>query len=245
VPAFSTLRRPIYCLAVMSVFAVSLAAQEAAPSPEAVPISMEGHHHLVFENSYVHVLFVEIPSHETTLRHRHDLPYISLPLPASDTAPSAQRVLWSPGHMSHAVTNSGENPMRIVAIELVRPQESVRNRCAAILRDQPKENCEENALSAINPWKHTPLFETDEILVESWELGPNATTPALDDRFDMLLGALSDVSVTGDSGLDSANAVRGGSLWVPAGSKPVFKTSPDRGGHFTAIIFKDSGVATR
>jgi hypothetical protein len=202
---------------------------------------MEGHHHLVIENSYVHVLFVEIPSHETTLLHRHDLPYISLPLAAADAAPSVQRVLWSPGHMSHAVTNSGLAPMRIVAIELLRPQESVRNRCAAILRDQPKETCQDDVLSPANPSKHTPLLETDEILVESWEFAPNAATAPLDDRCDMLIGALADVIVTGNAGLDSANAVRGGSLWVPAGSRPVFKTAPDRGGRFISITFKDSG----
>lgn len=240
-PNFSTSCKSVYCLAAICVFAIFSSAQEPAPSPEAVPISMEHHHHLVFENSYVQVLYVEIPSHETTLLHRHDWPYISLPLAAADAAPSVQRVLYSPGHMSHAVKNSGEAPMRIVAVELLRPQDGVRNRCAAILRDLPKESCQDDALSASNPSKHTPLFESDEILVESWELAPNVTTPPVDDHLDMLVGALTDVTVTGNAGLDSVNAVRGGSLWIAAGSKPVFKTAPDRGGHFIAITFKDSG----
>jgi hypothetical protein len=240
-PQFSTTRWLVYCFAAIVLFAISISAQEPAPSPDAVPISMEHHHHLVFENSYVHVLYVEIPSQETTLLHRHDWPYISLPLSPADAAPSAQRVLYSAGHMSHAVKNSGEAPMRIVAIELLHPQDGVRNRCVAILRDQPKESCQDDALSAANPSKHTPLFESDEILVESWELGPDAKTPPLDDHRDMLVSVLNGVTVTGNAGLDSANAVQGGSLWVPAGSKPVFKTSPDRGGHFIAVTFKDSG----
>lgn len=235
-----TTRLLLFGLAAVFV-ALLVSAQTPAPSPEAVPISMEGHHHLVLENSYVHVLYVEIPSHETTLLHRHDFPYISLPLAPADAAPSPQRVLWSPGHMSHAVTNNGQAPMRIVAIELLHPQEAVRNRCVAIVRDQPRETCEEDALSATNLSKHTPLLETNELLVESWEFAPNAATAPMDDPSDMLIGVLADVTVTGNAGLDSANAVRGGSLWVPAGSRPVFKTSPDRGGRFVSITFKDSG----
>ena len=149
------------------------------------------------------------------------------------------------GNFSHAVTNSSGATLRNVAIELVRPQGAVRDRCAAILPDQPAETCEESSLTAVRPSKHTPLLETDEILVESWELGPGAAITLTNDRLDMLVGGLTDVTVAGPPGIDSAHAIRGGMLWVPAGSNPVFRASPDRGGHFIAITFKDSAPASR
>ena len=255
-PHFPTLRRLIHFFAAVAVSAASLAAQAPVPSAVPIPLRDEGHHHLVFENSYVHVFFVEIPAHETTLLHHHDLPYISVPpgsgyaaRPLSRTAgapsaPYTPRVGYSPGNFSHVVTNSSGAPLRNVAIELVRPQGVVRDRCAAILPNQPAETCEESSLTAVKPSKHTPLLETDEILVESWELGPGAAITLANDRLDLLVGGLTDVTITGPPGIDSAHAIRGGLLWVPAGSKPVFTTSTDRGGHFIAITFKDSVPAS-
>jgi hypothetical protein len=216
----------------------------------------EGHHHLVFQNSYVHVFFVEIPAHESTLVHHHDLPYVSVPPGGSDaapppaggpgvpSAPSFARVGYAAGNFSHAVTNSGDATLRNVAVELVRPQGTVRNLCSAVLRDQPRETCDVPELSQANPSRHSALFETDEILVESWEISPGTTTLRLDHGMDMLIAGLTDVRITGDSGIDSANAVRGGELWVPAGSKPIFKATLDRAGHFITITFKDSAPAS-
>jgi hypothetical protein len=249
----STQRRALCVFAVAFLGAVSLRAQTSTlSSAPAIAMRDEGHHHLVFENSYVHIFFVEIPAHETTLFHHHDLPYISVPPGGSDTNPSAvggsgaasapifARVGYAAGNFSHAVTNSGDATLRNVAIELVRPQGTVRNRCSGVLHDQPREICNLPDLTATNPSRHAPLFETDEILVESWEVEPATTTAALNDGVDMLIAGLTDVRITGISGVDSANALRGGELWIPAGSKPVFKTAPDRGGHLIAITFKDS-----
>ena len=64
------------------------------------------------------------------------------------------------------------------------------------------------------------------------------TTPPWDDRADILLASLSGVSVTASGGIDSANALKGGLLWIPAGSKPIFKTAPAGDGHFIAITFR-------
>lgn len=218
----------------------------------------EGHHHLVFANQFVNVFFVEIPAHETTLLHHHDLPYVSVPPGESEAAssptgsaevpffPNLAHVAYAEGNFSHAVTNSSGATLRNVAIELVRPQGTVRNRCAAVLRDQGVEVCDPAPeLAAGSPARRTPLFETDEILVESWEVGPSTRTPPMYDGKDMLIAGLTDVRIIGNTGIDSANAVRGGELWVPAGSKPVLKTAPDHGGHFIAISFKDSGPGSQ
>lgn len=245
-----SLRRLGCSVAATIIFAASLSAQTPASKPDPIPMREEGHHHLVFENSYVHVFFVEIPAHETTLLHYHDLPYISVPPAGDDAPPSAgsgpasaenfARIAYAAGKFSHAVTNSGDFVLRNVAVELVRPQGAIRNRCAAVLRDHPREICDVPDLTSTNPSRHLPLFESYEIFVESWEVAPGATTLPLDDRMDMLVAGLTDVKISGNSGIDSVNASRGGELWIPAGSKPVFRTAPDRGGHFIAISFKDS-----
>lgn len=203
----------------------------------------EGHHHLIFQNSYVNVFFVEIPPGESTLRHHHDLPYVSIQPGGADASPTTSgppHIGYAAGNLTHAVTNSGKVVQRNIAVELVRPQGTVRDRCAAILPDQTAQVCTEDALGPMHPTKRTPLLETDEILVESWELAPGISTPPLNDKLDMLVGGLTGVQVSGSGGLDSAGALRGGILWVPAGSSAVFKTAAGRGGRFIAITFKDS-----
>jgi hypothetical protein len=255
-PSFLRLRRIPQLCATVAAFALALAAQTSTPHTSGgIPMREEGHHHLLLANQYVNVFFVEIPAHETTLLHHHDLPYVSVP-PGGAEAPSPPtgsaavpffptfaHVAYAAGNFSHAVENSGDVTLRNVAVELVRPQGTVRNRCAAVLRDQPIDICDPAAeLAAGSPARRSPLFETNEILVESWELGPATRTRPLDDHMDMLIAGLTDVRISGNSKIDSVNALRGGELWVPAGSKPVFKTAPDRGGHFIAITFKDSGA---
>jgi hypothetical protein len=247
---YSSLRRLGCSFAATVLFAASLSAQAPASTPAPMPMSEEGHHHLVSENSYVRVFFVEIPAHETTLLHYHDLPYISVPPGGYELGSQAEsgptsvtnfaRVAYAAGKFSHAVTNSGDRPLRNVAVELVRPQGMTRNRCAIVVRDLPQQMCDVPELTSADPSRRLPLFESDEVLVESWEVGPGATTAPLDDRLDMLIAGLTDVRISGNSGIDSANALRGGELWIPAGSKPVFRTAPDRGGHFVTISFKDS-----
>ncbi len=131
---------------------------------------------------------------------------------------------YSAGNFSHAVSNSRDFALRNVAIELLHPQGTIRNRCEQVVRDQPKENCDILEANAATPATHVPLFETDELLVEAWHIIGQVTTPPWDDPSDVLLASLSGVSVTAPGGIDSANVLKGGLLWLPAGSKPVFKT---------------------
>ena len=242
-----TLSLSILAAAILSILSI-LPAQE----PAAIPVESESHHHVVLDNSYVRVLFVEIPAHESTLLHHHDLPYVSLPPGGADavsvpagarqgTAPF--RVGYSPGGFSHAVSNSSDRTLRNVAIELVRPQGAIRNRCSEVVKGQPLEDCDMPKSGATSSPSHYTAFETGEILVEVWDVPAGLATSPMDDPMDMLVGNLTGVSVTSTSGVDSANALRGGVLWIPAGSKPVFKSGAASGGHFVTITFKDSGSA--
>jgi hypothetical protein len=215
----------------------------------------ESHHHLVLANEYVNVFFVEIPAHETTLLHHHDLPYVSVPpggadanpIPVGELAvnrgPDKAHVAFAAGNFSHAVTNSSDVSLRNVAVELVRAQGTIRNRCFMIVPTKIPTYCMDHTPLGLPVI--APLFETDEVLVQSWDLDADATAPQFDQHLDMLVAGLNGVSITSSSGIDSANAVRGGILWIPANSHIVIKTAPDRGGHFIAITFKDSAPASR
>jgi hypothetical protein len=240
-------------LSVLLLVSERAPAQNSEQTSQRASISMEQehHHHLEFENSYVRVFFVEIPAHESTLFHRHDFPYLSVPPTGADAAmppspgPAGQEtglpiVGYSPGNFSHAVSNSRDFALRNVAIELLRPQGTVRNRCAQVVRDQPKEGCDILEANTATPATRTPLFETDELLVEAWHITGHVTTPPWDDPADVLLASLSGVSVAASGGINTANALKGGLLWVPAGSNPVFKTAQASDGQFIAITFKDS-----
>ena len=254
----SSLRWPVLFFA--SVFVsvlLPILAQGPAPSPgqtsQPAPISMEQehHHHLEFENSYVRIFFVEIPAHESTLFHRHDFPYLSvsptgtgaaMPSPPDTAGQGTGRPMvgYSPGNFSHAVSNSRDVPLRNVAIELLKPQRTVRNGCVLADHDQPRQDCYVREPRADIHARRARLFETGEILVDAWQISPNITMPPWDDRTDILLASLSGVSVTAAGGIDSSNVLKGGLLWIPAGSKPVFKTAPASEGRFISITF-DSG----
>ncbi len=236
-----------FFLAALLLVPVLAAAQE----PAAVPLSAEPHHHLVFENGYVRAYYVDVAPHESTLRHRHDLPYFAVllsgggaPAGAGATPPQpgdAPRAIFSPTAVSHTVPNPADVPFRNVTVELLHPQGAARNRCQEVLPNQPREQCDRAASAQLPPPLHYAVFETSEILVEYWNLAANFTAPSWDDRFDMLLVDLDGPSVS-LAGASPRTPMQGGVLWLPAGSKPVFKTPADRGGHFFAITFKDSGA---
>ena len=242
-----TQRQAPCVFAAIFLAAVSLPAQTSTlTSDPAIPMREESHHHLIFQNSYVNIFFVEIPPHETTLPHHHDLPYVSVPPGGADASfDDKQRpeVGYSAGNFSHAVTNSSDVTLRNIAIELVRPQGAIRNYCSVVAENQPQGPCLRRRGRGDRPNSRWVEFGSDEIVVESWYFEQEETAEPFDDTRDMLIVGLNGVSVSGASSLDSANALRGGVLWVPAGSKPVFKTAPDRDGHFVTITFTDSAQA--
>jgi hypothetical protein len=249
--------RRISCLLpVLLLLGLPLAAQTPSPEPAAVPVSNEPHHHLVLENSYIRAYYVNVAPHESTLQHRHDLPYFGVlvsgggspaaPAVGAATPQSSQapRAIYSPGGVSHTVRNPADVPFRNVTVELLRPQGRVRNRCTEIVQGQPLEQCDLPPAGEVRNPSHYAVFETDEILVEYWTIEANSTAQPLDGGRDVLLVDLDGPSVTAAGGIDSRNAAPGGVLWLPAGSKPVFKSPPDRGGRFFAISFKDKPTSS-
>ena len=190
----------IGAVTVLSAFPI-VAAQE----PAAIPVESESHHHVVLDNSYVRVLFVEIPPHESTLLHHHDLPYVSVPPGGADavSVPAVAqqgtvpfRVGYAAGGISHAVSNSSDRTMRNIAVELVRPQGKLQNRCDVVVRGQPSLGiCEPMNLDVVRYYK-LPAFETDEILVESWMVRRNFTSHPMKFRRNMLVAGPTGITIS-------------------------------------------------
>ena len=250
-PYALALRRLSFWTALFSVFLSSGKAQAPLP-PEAaatIPIEQEHYHQQVFANSYVKAFYVEIPAHDATLYHRHDLPYVSLPPPLANAptvpagAPAQQpRVSYNPGGFSHAVTNSGDVALRNVAIELLHPQGAVRNRCQEVVRGQPLNNCDKPTSPDPSVPYHYTLFETDEIVVEYFALPPHSIFTSSPNR-DMLAGGLSGVNTNAPTGARANGPFfepRSGLAWLPSGSTTLFEAAPDAVGHFITIKFKDA-----
>jgi hypothetical protein len=239
-----------FLLPVTAIAAFSTLSVVAAQETVAIPVESESHHHVVLENSYVRVLFVEIPPHESTLLHHHDLPYVSIPPGGADAMPlqvegAAQPGTRTPGvgyavgGFSHVVTNSSDVMLQNIAVELIHAQGKARNRCEPAVRGQPWLGiCEPKKLDAF-PFYKLPAFETDESLVEGWSVRHNFTSHPLKVSRGMLVAGLTGVTISAGGETDSEKAPHG-ILWIPARSKMVLRTTPESNGHFYSITFKDS-----
>lgn len=120
--------RSILRALLVSAFAISCLAQD-----KPVPISEEGHHHLVFENEYTRVFHVEVPPKQSTLVHQHDRDYVWVQIGSADIrnarrgSPSSEvrlkngEVRFVKGKFAHKVSNLRDLPFVNVTIEIKKP----------------------------------------------------------------------------------------------------------------------------
>ncbi len=223
-------------------------AANAAPATNAaqaaVPTKDEPHHHLVLENAYVRVLHVEIPAHEATLLHAHDLPYVSVTIGAADFInavagkPEAHATLadaqvgYSKGGFAHIVRTDAGTAFQNFTVELLKPQGAARNRCVKVIADSPVEDCPAGAAV-------TPVFETDEMLVEAGTLaaqGKRTDAASASPRLYLVLDK-SELTIAipalGDTKLHTADA-----FWLPAGAAPVLTNPGASASRFLVLTFK-------
>src|SRR5467141_4776576 len=133
-----------------------------AQAPTAVPIPKEPHHHLVFENSYVRVFRVNVPAHDATLLHQHDVPYVYIALGPADVInaiqgkPEARLVMsdgqvgYSRGGFAHIARTDSGLVFNNVTIELLKPKGEPRNLCEKII-DGPLNGCQNSGSNTLPP----------------------------------------------------------------------------------------------
>ena len=250
--------KPLLC-SLLLLFVFSLSAQ----APTAVPIPKEPHHHLVLENSYVRVFRVNIPAHDATLLHQHDVPYVYVALGPADVSnavqgkPEARLVMvdgqvgYSRGGFAHIARTDSGLVFNNVTIELLHPQGEPRNLCEKII-DGPLNGCQNSSSSTLPP--DSPLralakalaikqlFETEEIFVTSHSIALKQSYSESGSQPSRLLVVDEGSELQVDMPGEPSKSVGGGeALWFEAGKKWTIVTpGPHKLTRFLLIQFKRS-----
>jgi hypothetical protein len=123
----------------------ALEAQVNAVQQQVVPLADEPHHQIVLRNAFTNVYSLSVPPRDSTLIHRHDLPYLTVSLGAANAEnaivgkPPIRVVLedgqvtYSPGGFEHAIRTDTGVVFRNVTVELIKPQAEARNLCKQIV----------------------------------------------------------------------------------------------------------------
>jgi hypothetical protein len=242
-----------------AILCAAICQQAASPQTTAVPVANEPKHHLIFQNEYARAYYVEVPPHQATLLHQHDLPYMAVALGPADIVNGVQgkpevhltltdgQVLYSKGGFAHIARADTGLPFRNITVEFLHPQGEARNRCTRVIPNKPASDCpsyDPGTLKGPPPLASIkPLFETDEVRVLSGVLAGNgAWSDDQPDRPARLLLVLDESTMSvGVPGEPAKTLKTGEALWLPAGVTPTIRnlecltTSA-----FVLIAFKDS-----
>jgi hypothetical protein len=239
---------------------IYLAARAQAPAPmaNAVAVGDEPHHHLVLENAFMRAFYVELPGHQATLLHKHDLPYVAVALGPADIINAVAgkpevhltmtdgQASYSKGGFSHIARTDAGMPFRNFTVELVHAQGAPRNRCVNVIVDQPLGECPQRNPGVSGtpppPYSIKPLMETDEILVESGVISAGGSYAQAAGRPARLLLVLDQSTLTVQDAGQLVKVLHTGEvLWIAAGDAPTFvNATAFQTCAFTLLVFKDS-----
>ncbi len=232
---------------VLSLLAL-LAVPQNAPVAQNVAATEEPHHKLVLENTYVRVFRVNVPAHEATLVHRHDLPYVTVSLGANDFMnavagkPEAevlqkdQQIGYSKGGFAHAIRPLHDSGFNNITVELLLPQGTPKNLCVHIV-DGPVEDCQPDADSPLKG-----VFATDEIAVDTIALAIAAKYSANAAEAPELIIACDHSDFKIEIPGHAATELHGGEvLWLSAGTLAKITSTVAKGtGTLVLIAFQRS-----
>src|SRR5882762_401719 len=173
-----------------------------------IPLKSEPHHHLAFHNDYVNVYSVYVPPHDSVLLHKHDVDAISIVMSDSEItvrAPgmpdSQQKVvngqlrLQSAGYV-HSTSIGGATAYRNVTVELLAPQQSPRNLCAAVVLGQPINCPESSPQHEARAGSAQPQFQTNETKVTLIHILPRQSATLDAQGLSQLVVVLDDVGIS-------------------------------------------------
>jgi hypothetical protein len=219
----------------------------------ATPVALkeEPHHKLLFENGYVRVWAFGIKSHDATLLHNHDLPYIGIALGPADYVNAVTgkpeghakltdgQVSYSKGGFAHVVRTETDLPFRNFTIELLKPQANPRNRCVKVIADGALD-CPQTSATPLDQ-ATIQVFETDEVLLRSGGTSANLQIAGADAQPARLVAVLegSDLNVE-IPGQPSKKLHGGEAAWLPAGATASIVSPSAKEAKFVVITFKDS-----
>lgn len=244
----------------------SLEQQQYAIQNRVVPLRDEPHHRLILENEFANVYTVAVPPNDTTLMHRHDLPYLAINFGPGNITNIVQgqkettltlrdgQVIYSPGGFAHiARTNSG-SAFRNITVELVKPQGTARNLCKPVVAEPlacPQEQQEQASTKGATAKKKpaadaddvVPYFETDGVRVDVVTVSMGRDYVLESPKENALLVAMTNSNMNAEVGGHQASFLHSGDiLWMPAGESRRVNDFLGTRSNFLLVSFKDAGA---
>jgi len=246
----------------------SLEQQQQTIQERVVSLRDEPHHRLVLQNDFANVYTVAVPPNDSTLMHRHDLPYLAINFGPGNITNIVQgqkettlslrdgQVIYSPGGFAHvARTNSG-SAFRNVTVELVKPQGTVRNLCKQVVVGPlacPREQQQQASASGAAPKSKpgagdaddvVPYFETDEVRVDVVTVSMQREYVNESPKENALLVAMTNSNMSAEVGGHNASFLHSGDiLWMPAGEARKVNDFLGTRSNFLLVSFKDVTAA--
>jgi len=166
---------------------LSLLAVLPTLAQESVPVAREPRHHLKFENQYVRVYDVVVPSGDATLFHTHAADYLFVSIGDANLKAEVMgnkpgdlilkdgEVRFTKGPITHRVTNQSKDDFRNITIEVLK----------SLKPDKPPTGQDEPIAG------HTLVLENDRVRVERLVLNPGESTGMHSHRLSGLVVAVS------------------------------------------------------
>lgn len=216
-----------------------------------LPLESEPHHRLVLHNEYVNVYSVEVQPHDFVRLHKHKADAISIMLSNSEITVHApgkpdlhQKVangqlrLQFAGYV-HSTSIDGDSTYRNVTVELLVPQQSPQNFCAAVIAAQAT-NCPEAPAHFLTLERtDQPQFQTAQTDVALIRISLGQSSTLEKTAFPQLLVVLDDLETEG--GNTPRKVLRAGDfLWRDANTAPgVFKSVSPSEARIVVFSFKN------
>lgn len=221
-----------------------LAAIPLTAQTSQVDLTAEPHHHLVLQNDYIRAFFVDIPSGESTLTHRHGHDYVYVALgPAEITnqvegKPMVESKLQDGqtqavgGGFSHKVHTVSSTPFRNLTIELLQ-DETAR-------KSPPPPWDEDRALHVLQGGTKEIMFVKDGVRVSETELQPGGMIPKHSHAGPQLTVAVTDLNLRSEVAGKGATiiALKAGEIkWFPGGYTNTIMNSGKQEAKFVTLEF--------
>ena len=226
---------------------------QTTEAPGVVGLPAEPHHHLVFENSFVRVYRVNIPGHDATLLHQHDLPYVSVSIGPADFVnavagkPEAHVVLadgqvgYSRGGFAHIARTDSGIAFSNVTIELLKPQGEPQNVCAKIIPGGAlAASCPDAQAEQKKDSSSVAQFKTDEMSAQLDSYGSETHPVTVAPRLGTLVVIVSGSGIQKiASGKIEETLSAGNSTWLPAGSSTMLSNVSGKRWSALSLSFED------
>jgi hypothetical protein len=213
-------------IAVILSFPVLCGAQEQS----VVALNLEPHHHLVLDNDFVNVYSVHVEAKDSVLLHKHHFDAIGIMLsdavitvrapgkPDSHQKVFAGQLRLQPAGYVHSTAIEGDTAYRNVTVELLLPQQELRNVCASVISGRPL-NCPSAQSESAAPSEQLQ-FETKQTRISLVRLKPRdrVTLDALPQS--RLVIVLDDTAIVSAAG-SPPKALRSGEIWWRDSNSPA------------------------